>query len=144
MAVDVDSDTLAAVRERWQTDREFLPALLDAPPKAGRLKSPQPGTHAQVAVVPGQHVWMTGGKRIDKRKVTITIRGQKAAVSEALKRALDLFDRSMTLNYPSGAKCVGWLPLAAGRLEQEETTKEGLDVWRGILEGEAWSSRTEP
>src|SRR4051812_27791278 len=104
MSDAVDDDTLAALRAKWMEDGADLPTLVYDPPKAGRLKSPQPMPYPHLASKPGKHVRMTGGVRIDKRLVTITVWGSKEQVELTLGVVLEIFATAVTLTYPTGAK----------------------------------------
>lgn len=148
----IDDDTLAAVVELWDTS-EALAALFSAGLQAGRLHSPR----AEPLPVPNAQVMCEFARedlaytyRMDRRKVTLTMRGVKAQVVEGVSAALALFNRDMgnpvvpaspPLVYPSGARFVRWWPLDSGKLEQEETALKGQDVWRGVVSGEVTSVR---
>ncbi|HEX5272704.1 MAG TPA: hypothetical protein VFW33_19540 [Gemmataceae bacterium] len=143
----IDDDTCAAVVALWKTDQADLPKLFAHPPRTGRLKAPDPYPSAQVDSEYARHE--SGfGYRKDVRKVTLTLRGVRADVVAGLKAALALFNRNMGgpsqagLTYPSGARFIKWWPLDSGTMKQEDTTKEGLDVWAGILTAEVTSVRS--
>lgn len=153
MADAIDDDTLAAVVALWGTN-QALAKLFPAGLQAGRLHSPKdaplPIPNAQVACEFARED-LAYSYRLDRRKVTLTMRGVKADVVAGLKAALATFSRDMGnpvipqtpgLTYPSGARFVRWWPLDSGKLEQEEATRQGQDVWRGIITGEATSART--
>ena len=82
----------------------------------------------------------------DYRRVSITVRGLKADVVAGIEAIRTVFNRSMTLSLPSGARFLRWWPDQSDKLEQEEPGSgkhAGEDVWRGIVEGVVWSVRTE-
>lgn len=105
----------------------------------------------------------TGVFYFDYRNVTITLVGEKAKVSSALPQVIELFHRGLvpsdmayltnldpsqtggrkyyTLTYPyySARKFLRWWPINDGELVEDEATKKGKDVWRGILRGEITS-----
>jgi hypothetical protein len=109
----------------------------------------------------------TGLSYFDYRNVTITLVGQKADVSSALPQVIELFHRYLmpadlaylanlpasqtgskkyyTLTYPyySPRKFFRWWSLNDGELVQDEATKKGKDVWRGVLVGEITSVMIE-
>ena len=143
---DVDDDTLRAVLARWADDTRHLPSIFLHPPRAGRLKSPEELPYAHVAC---EFLAEDGGTgyRIDRRKVTITLRGTKQQASDGLAAALRTFNRNLGasdhpgLAYPSGSRFVCWRPITPGVLRQEETEKEGQDVWAAVIEAEVTSTR---
>jgi len=149
--VSIDDDTLAAVRRRWDSDRARLPALLDRPPGAGRLKStrdqPLALPYARIACRAVRGERGTKGTLKDTRRVTIQVWGTKDQVVQVLEAAAALFHARMgaaDLDYPSGAKFVGWKPTPENdRLEQDETVRQGIDVWVGTLEADVVSGRLE-
>jgi hypothetical protein len=141
MATCVDNDTLEAVAARWKQVPDTLPALFKQPPATGRLHGTQSSPYAQVTSEFSKHDSAgTGGAWHDWRKVTITVRGLKDDVRRGVEAVLEIFDDRTTLVYPSGARFIRWWP-QGDRLEQEETTKDGQDVWMGVVEGEVWSVR---
>jgi len=144
-AIDVDDDTMQAIREVWLDNKvSDLSSVFGEPIQVGRLKSEQLYPNAQMKVELGSpHIVMTRGKRIDHRKVTITIRGFKGQVDESLPMVLGVFNRNTKIALPSGDKCMGWRPVGNGRKEQENATYEGRDIWMGIVEGEVLSVRSE-
>ena len=96
----IDNDTLEAIRNAWALSAAALPPL----PQAGRLKSPQALPYAAVACESeGQELSGTIGAWIDRRKVTITVRGLKADVVTALAQVRAKFNRFTMLAFPSGA-----------------------------------------
>jgi hypothetical protein len=120
-----------------------LPALCDEPPQSGRLKSPQAMPYAHIACELLRRE-ATGTRRTwhDVRKVTITVRGLKADVVRALATIQTVFNTETVLAYPSGSRFLRWWPTGSPKLVQDEATKDGQDVWQGILEAEVWSVRT--
>lgn len=144
--VDVDDDTLQAVLALWATDNVNLPGLFKHPPRTGRLKHPEPIPYVHVAseFVRSERAFKT---LKDVRKVTITIRGVKADVTKGLGFVQALFNDQVgfpgnpVLVYPSGARFIKWWPTNRGTLKQDETTKEALDVWMGVIEAEVTSVR---
>lgn len=143
---DVDDDTLQAVLARWAMDTELLPSIFLHPPRAGVLKAPEPLPYAHVASEFAREDSGTG-YRLDRRKVTITLRGTKEQASMGLGYALRTFNRQLGsadhpgLVYPSGTRFIAWKPLTPGVLRQEEEAKEGLDVWAAVIEAEVTSTR---
>lgn len=142
----VDHDTLAAVRRHWQEDAT-LPGLVDRPPAAGTLKSPEGNRlqlpYAHLASKLEKSDLMTGGVRLDHRRVTITLWGTEAQVSAAVAAVRSRFKGTTRLTYPSGARAVGWRPLDDGTVEREPAQRDGLDIWKGTVSGIALSSRTD-
>lgn len=142
-AVSIDDDTLAAVRQRWQ-DEGNLPSLFDKPPESGRLHAPQTSPYAQLASELMRRVSAgTGGAWHDYRRVTVTLRGVKADVIAGVAAVKAVFNRDVTLTYPSGARFKRWWPADSDRLGQEDEPKEGQDVWQAIIEAEVWSIRRD-
>lgn len=153
MADAVDNDTLEAVRTRWQSDKANLPALVDEPPKSGRLKSPQNMPYAHIACefarreLNGTGRETSSGSGVlartwsDYRNVTITVWGTKADAKAALSYVLDTFHNDTELVFPSGARFRRWKPIDGGKLVQDAATKDGLDIWQGIVTAEVWSIR---
>lgn len=149
MAVDIDDDTLQAVRNCWMLDNT-LPTLVTEPPKAGRLKSGQSGTYAQIVCeFESRDSAGTGGAWHDYRKVTVKVWGTKANATAALAAINARFnlrlgtDDGEPFSYPSGARFIRWWPLDGGRLEEDPATKAGEDVWIGSCSGKVWSIRLE-
>lgn len=125
-------------------DTNSLPRLFVEPVKSGRLKAPQELPYAQVACEPAGAERFTGGSRIDRRKVTITVRGTKGQVTQALAAVLAVFNETTTLAYPSEARFLLWWPLDDGKLEQDEGTHQGEDIWKGTVTAEVKSVRRRP
>ncbi len=147
----VDHDTLAAVRLAWQEDAVQLPILFDRPPGAGWLKSTRearlPRLYAHVAceLVRRELIGVRLGARgawHDYRKVTITVYGPYDEVVPACRCVLAVFNLDTVLAYPSGARFMRWLPEGEVRLEPTGETRDGYDVWRGVLEADVWSIRS--
>lgn len=121
-----------------------LPALFGDLPQSGRLHGPQPSPYAQIeSELLRRESVGTDGFWHDTRRITITIRGLKAEVLEALRNVLAVFNRDTVLTYPSGARFVRWWPVGGPKLTQETTTKDGQDVWAGSVEAEVWSIRRQ-
>ncbi len=148
----IDEDTERAVLLLWQQDTANLPTVFRQLPQTGRLKSPvslplvQPT--AQIESVYSKSERGTGYIK-DRRKVTITVRGSRADVVKGMAFVLQIFNAALggpkqfgQWIYPSGARFVRWWPLNDGELREEPTTKDGLDVWSGIVLGEVTSVRT--
>lgn len=152
MADPVDDDTLAAVLALWKAT-PALAGLLDRLPETGRLKapaeSPRKLPYGQLACEKGRDAQRYAGtaSHKDYRKVTITLYGTREQAVDGLAKVLATFSSQLggvnqpTLAFPSGAKFICWWPLNDGRLEQDETTRQGLDVWRAVVEGEIRSVR---
>lgn len=146
--VDIDDDTLQAVLGAWAFDSAGLAALFLHPPRTGRLKSPDVLPYAHVASEFIRRQQYTKGQ-LDRRKVTITLRGLKADATKGLALVLARFNTNMArpglgvpgLTYPSAANFVCWRPINNGLLKQDEIVKEGQDVWIGTVEGEVSSFR---
>lgn len=143
MADVVDNDVLEAVRKLWQEgDQATLPALFNEPPKTGRLKSPQTMPYARLDCNPERRESAgTGGKWHDFRRVEIFVYGVKADVVRALGAIGEIFNQQCTLTFPSGARFIRWWPEPGGDLSQDEDTKDGQDVWKGVANGIVWSVR---
>jgi len=149
MADVVDQDTQRAVQTAWQTNSS-LPALV-----VGRLKSLIPGTDI-VAGKPTANLdcqldtrtaLAFGAVWLDKRKVTITVRGARADVVAAVAAVRDIFNSKLgtpagtPFTLPSGAPFLVWEPRRDTALQEDEATKAGRDVWQGIIEGLVWTQR---
>ncbi len=138
----MDDDTFAACLAKWDEDHAALPVLLKTPPRIGRLKSPQTMPYAQLDCnLDHRESAGTGGAWHDFRKVNIIIRGTRADVAAVLVAAGALFSQDTVLVYPSGARFIRWWPDIDDDMSQEETTKEGIDVWKGSITGTVWSIR---
>jgi hypothetical protein len=152
---DVDTDTLSAVKARWETDTQSLPALLDRGLAAGPVKSPReqpltlPYAQASCESVPGKSQRYVKGIRKDVRKVTLSVWGTHEQASAALQAILTLFNSRIVhpaLPYPSGARLIKWWPLNDGTLTKEigdAAQKAGEDVWQARVEAEVYSVRDE-
>lgn len=149
----IDEDTLQAVRARWVEDMAQLPQLFDRPIESGRLKH----TDSHRLTFPYAHLACVFARReqagaktasgtrapwFDWREVTITVWGSKAQVVEAAQAILAVFNLDTELAYPSGDRFLQWRPDNEISLEQDETTKDGQDVWRVVLKALVWSVRT--
>lgn len=145
--VVVDNDTLEAVKARWLQDQTQLPALFTQPVRAGRLKS-APDRQLQRPYAQASSVLLrreksgTSGHWHDHRRVTIKVWGVKADVVNALDVLQGIFNVDLTLAYPSGARFVRWWPDGDARLYQDETTKDGEDIWVGEIGADVWSVRS--
>lgn len=155
-AVDVDNDTLAACLKLWATDQANLPALFATPPQAGRLSGKQAMPYAAISSAKSREAQRySAGVFKDYRKVTITLRGEKADVSQGIGFVLALFNGKLglagqpTLAYPSTDPASGlpwficWWPLNDGVLTEDADVKQGDDVWIGTVEGEVRSVRMD-
>jgi hypothetical protein len=121
-----------------------LPTLFPKAPETGRLKSPQVLPYAQIdCVLNRREMTGTQGTWNDYRNVTITVRGLKEHVVQGIGEVMAVFNRDTTLIYPSGARFRQWWPDGEAELEQEETTKDGQDLWRGVLKAVVWSVRNK-
>jgi hypothetical protein len=139
--VDVDHDTMSAVRLLWQTDAAALPLIVDRPIQSGRLKSGQASTYAVVtSEIDHRDSAGTGGAWHDYRKVTIKVYGVKADVVKAVSAVQKLFNLRTVLTYPSGASFRRWWPQGT-RLAEDPATRAGQDVWTCTIEALAWSMR---
>jgi len=144
MSTVVDDDVLAAVKALWATDHAELPVLVDGPPEAGRLKSPQVMPYAHLSCEQLRPpVRSTGGGWLDFRKVVITLRGTKAQVVAAAVSVQALYRDGVEMPLPSGAPLVALISSGQGKLQQDPAVKDGLDVWMATLDIEVWSGRTE-
>lgn len=140
MAVDIDNDTLAAVKAKY----DGTPALvtLTGPLRAGRLKSGQPDLYAhQSCEIASRELFGTDGVWSDHRKVTITIVGTKTRASAALAAVLGVFNLNTTLVFPSGATFLRLWPTDGGKLVEDEDTRRGEDIWNASTEFDVWSVR---
>jgi hypothetical protein len=138
----IDSDTIAAVRTTWRTDNAVLPTLLTEAPQSGRLKTGQGPTYAVVSCEKGRDRQRnTFGVFQDFRNVAITVRGTKASVEAVVAAAGAVFNDRTVLVFPSGAKFLGWLATDQKVIEDPDT-KEGQDIWQGIITAEVWSVRS--
>lgn len=150
----VDDDTVAAVLVRYQEDHELLPALFDRLPTWGRVKS-FAGLPEQSRRMPflqvncelanrecaGTDATGLGNPFHDHRIVTFTVWATKAHAKDALDYLRRLFNTQTELVYPSGARFLRWWPDKETRLEQDTSTREAEDVWKGMLIADVWSIR---
>jgi hypothetical protein len=151
----IDDDTEKAVLAAWATDTTTLPALFSKPPTTGRLRSLIPGTDL-VAGKPTANLdcqldsrpaLAFGGVWLDKRKVTLTVRGVRVDVVTAMKAIRGIFNSNLgqtggtPFTMPSGAAFIVWEPRRDTTLKEDEATKAGKDVWQGILEALCWTQR---
>ena len=155
MADVEDDDTQRAVQAAWATDVTTLPPLFPHGLQVGRMKSLLPGADV-VAGKPTANLDCQLEARtalsfnavwLDKRKVTITVRGVRADVVTAVSAIRDLFNSKLgfaggtPFTLPSGAPFLVWEPRRDAMLQEDEATKGGRDVWQGIIEGIVWSQR---
>lgn len=113
-------------------------------PETGRLKSPQKMPYAQLRCEFESHTLAgTQGGWLDVRKVTIEVRGLKPDVVTACAAIRQAFNRKITLAYPSGAKFISFMPDGDAKLNEDPATKDGQDVWLGIIEANVFSARDD-
>lgn len=130
MADAVDDDTKRAVVSLWQGATTLNTISIEQ----GRLKSPQTQSYAEVTCkLDAREMAATGGAWFDKRRVEIIIRGQKPDVITAIQNARAVFKHGIFLTYPSGARCMGWVPDKDSGEEMDDSSKEGRDVWKGTI-----------
>jgi hypothetical protein len=156
MAADVvDVDTQRAVQSAWGTDTTTLPGLFPRGLTVGRLKSLIPGQDVQAGKptanldcqLDSRPALSFGGIWLDKRKVTITVRGVRADVVTALGTIRSIFNSNLgqpggtPFTMPSGAAFLFWEPKRDTTVQEDEATKAGRDVWQGILEALCWTER---
>jgi hypothetical protein len=165
----VDQDTLAAVQMLWETatlggagpggiggfTTVQLPGLVTLGfPIAGRAKS-QPGAamklpYVKVSSKPSSRrlagsnfnsVWF------DFREVTFTVYALKQDVANVAGAVLAVFNRQLgepgqpTLNYPSGARFMGWQQEGEAVMAPDPTTVHGDDVWTATITAKVQSLR---
>jgi len=155
MADVEDDDCERAVQTAWATDTTTLPGLFPHGLVVGRMKSLIPGTDVQAGkptanldcqldsrtALAFNAVWL------DKRKVTITVRGVRADVVTAVSALRNIFNSKLgfaggtPFSLPSGAPFLVWEPRRDAMLQEDEATKTGRDVWQGIIEGILWTQR---
>lgn len=146
MAVDIDSDTLAAVLTLWQTSTD-LPTLLDDPVRAGRLHADpetrqRPLPYAQATCeLDRRELAGTGGAWFDWRRLTLKLWGVKADASAGLDYMTDLFNRNAVLVFPSRDVFMSFWPDRSPMLVEDPDVKDALDVWRAEVSGLVWSVR---
>lgn len=151
VGVDVDDDVEKAVVALW-ISTPALASLFAHAPRSGRIHStktaPQSLPYAQVA---SEHSKSERGFGycLDRRKVTLTMRGTRAQAVQAMGQALGVFNArlgypdgsSPTLTMPSKARFIKWWPLNEGTTKQEETQVQGVEVWAAVIEGEVTTVR---
>lgn len=129
----VDTDTTAAVIALWQSaGGASLPELGTQPPQWGRLKSPAPFIHAQVACELARREAAGTGRPtpwFDHRKVSIKVWGLQPDVKAIQGILVGIFNHQTVLVYPSGARFFRWWPDGGSVLKQDDATKFGKDVW---------------
>ena len=160
MAVDIDSDTLAAVVTLWTTDAT-LPGLFKEPIRSGRIKAPQATggvygdrefPYAQATCeLDRRELSGTGGAWFDYRKVTLRAWGKKDQASAALAAMLARFNLGLpstadaagraTIVFPSGERFIQFWPLDGGTIAEDKDVKAGFDVWVATVTGRVWSIR---
>ena len=154
MADVVDQDTERGVQAAWATDTTTLPALFPHGLVTGRLKSLIPGSDV-VAGTPTANLDCQLDSRValafgaiwlDKRKVTITVRGVRADVVTAMGVLRGIFNSNLgqggtPFSLPSGAPFLLWETRQDTSVQEDEATKAGRDVWQGILEALCWTER---
>jgi hypothetical protein len=147
-AACIDDDTLRAVKALWGEEALLLPALFTEPIRAGRLKSTpdrlldMPYAQASSELL-NREKSGTSGHWHDHRKVTIRVWGLKDDVVEAIAILTGIFNVDTTLTYPSGARFIRWWPDGDAKFYQDETTRDGQDVWVGEIAGNVWSVRSQ-
>ncbi len=154
---DADSDTAQAVIACWKADATLATLFLQPPIYDTVRKDPARDARAALKYPyaslkvekdqDAQH--MTGGAYHDYRKVTIRVAGAPKAVADQAKLAvLNVFNLNLgrpgkpTLALPSGAAFRRWWPLNDGEIRQDESRKDGQDVWIATVIGRVWSVRT--
>ena len=146
MADAVDNDTMEAIRTLWQSDA-VLPTLFRTPIQAGRLRplatdTPKAFPYAHLDVKFSRRALTgTSGSFHDYRTATITLYGIKEQIVNGLKAVMGAFNLGTTLAYPSRARFMRWYPLDGGGMEEDDTTREGQDVWKAVVQAEVWSIR---
>lgn len=143
---------MAAVRSRWEEERETLPALFSEPPQSGRLQSPQPDLYALLECqLEKRESAGTGGAFYDWRRVSICVYGRKDDVRAGLSAVGAIFNRNTTLTFPTTdaetgkPKFLRWWPADGGgdTLEQDPERKSGEDIWVGKVASIVWALRLE-
>lgn len=141
----VDEETLEAIRILWSQDNVQLPQLFTVPPQTGRLKSPQTLPYVYVTSELESRNKIAAARALngwnDYRKVTMEIRGTKAQVVQAAGAIQAVFNNSTVLAYPSGNPFIRWEPVGDLVLKEDETVKDGFDIWLGVLVAKVWSVR---
>src|SRR5215469_9356026 len=103
MADVVDQDIEVAVQTAWATDTTTLPGLFPHGLVVGRMKSLIPGTDAQAGKptanldcrLDSRVALAFGAVWLDKRRVTITVRGGRADVVPAVATIRGIFDSKL-------------------------------------------------
>ncbi len=160
MADSVDEDTEAAVIALWSAT-PALAELCKQHPQSGRLHSPKakpldlPYAQVNSEALPGKVTRYVGGFRKEARKVTLTLRGTHPQAATGLALMLGTFNAQLsapgkpTLTFPSTSPTtnlpyfVKWWPTNEGTLKQEETARQGVEVWAAVIEAEVWSTRSD-
>lgn len=142
----VDYDTLAAVRSLVMATVN-LAAMFSLGPQAGELKSPQALPYLQIACKLESRM-LAGAVRgwLDKRRVTLTVRGTEDQVVAGLGALKAIFNRRTVLTYPSGDIFIQWWPDGDAKLgpaQGDAARKDGLDIWEGSMEAIVVSQRDE-
>jgi len=152
-----DDDIQRAVQTAWKTDTTTLPGLFPGGLIVGRMKSLIPGTDI-VAGKPTANLdcrldsrtaLSFGATWLDKRTVTITVRGVRADAVTAASAIRAIFNSDLgrpagkPFAFPSGAPFMLWEPRRDVMIKEDEATKAGKDVWQAIIEGIVWSVRSK-
>lgn len=143
-----DRDTLEALKSYW----DATPSLYNAGGMflSRVVKSPKTSPYVKGECRPGQSVYFapvqSGKAYIDTRNVTVTGYGdesQMSALAVAIRAKLNFLPRdSMTLTFPSEAGLMVVRPInGSPRVESDETTKDGKDVFRCVAEFEIQTTR---
>jgi hypothetical protein len=122
-----------------------LPQLLSQPPVWPPLPGGQDPSKVYATIkseVARPPDFDTSGSCWDYRKVTITLYGLKDNVTTALIAVLGVFNAKTQLTYPSGASFLRWKPLDRGNLVPDVKTKQGQQIFQGVLTAEVWSERS--
>ena len=132
-----DDDVAEAILSAWNADS----TLGTIPIARGRLTANQPSLYAHLEIQQGPtaNEIMSGQHYLDYRHVTITLRGLEADVRTALDHVGTVFDWAQLSVPNSGFGRI--MPLGARHIEQDEATKKGLDVWKGMAEYEVMTTR---
>jgi len=145
VATAVDDDTKAGFVTRWKATAGLLAAFATGP-VSGNLPSPQPSLYVGIACEQGPQPneyyapVATGAPYIDYRKVTLTIRGIEATVSDVVNKAAAAYSwKSFTI--PGATQLMHCLPLDDGRMEKDPDRKSGEEIWLGVLTYEVMTQR---